>query len=169
MGLRLFRSTLLASAIASTWTYAGVARAQGSQTSSSQDSGSRLGSIERQIQALQAELRRMKSEMAVRNREQKAAQSGSSRSYTPPVTQVAPIMPQIPAGYALSTGRAWLGTRLGGASTRRAAAAQAPQGNIPGRRHQRHARRVRRGGKRLSITQHCQRHRHPVQQHPVPV
>ena len=64
-----------------------------------QDADSRLGSIEKQIQALQGELRRMKSDLAERNRELRAARAPV---YTPPpVTQAAPIMPQIPAGYAL--------------------------------------------------------------------
>ena len=94
MGLRLSRSTLmLASALACSFR-PGLALAQ--------DSNAQLGSIEKQIQALQAELRHMKAEMAVRNRELRAAQSGSSRAYAPPpVTQLSPVMPQIPAGYAL--------------------------------------------------------------------
>ncbi len=93
MGLRLSRSTLmLASALACSLARPGPALAQ--------DGSAQLGSIEKQIQALQAELRRMKSEMASRNRELRAAQS--QRSITPPpATQLAPVMPQIPAGYAL--------------------------------------------------------------------
>ena len=94
MGLRLSRSSLLL-ASALTLTAAGSGHAQ------AQDGSSQLGSIEKQIQALQAELHRMKAEMAARNRELRAAQSGASRAYTPPVTQLAPVMPQIPAGYAL--------------------------------------------------------------------
>ena len=71
----------------------------GSRQASAQDSAAQLSTIEKQIQSLQAELRHMKAEMAERNRELRAAQS--ARNTPPPVTQVAPVMPQIPAGYAL--------------------------------------------------------------------
>jgi hypothetical protein len=61
-----------------------------------QSSDAQLSAIEKQIKALQAEVRRMKQEAAERDRELKAARA------TPPApTQVAPVMPQIPAGYAL--------------------------------------------------------------------
>jgi len=61
-----------------------------------QATDSQLSSIEKQIKALQAELHRMKAEAAQRDRELRAARA------TPPApTQVAPVMPQIPAGYAL--------------------------------------------------------------------
>ena len=95
MGLRLSRSTLmLASALALTATYPHPASAQ--------DGTAQLGSIEKQIQALQAELRHMKAEMAERNRELRSARSGS-QAYVPPppANQPMPITPQIPAGYAL--------------------------------------------------------------------
>ena len=101
MSLRVFHSALLASAMWLPSIYPGVALAQNSDTSYTQDRGVQLGSIEKQIHALQAELRHMKAEIAQRNRELKAAQSGPSRVYTPPATQLTPIMPQIPAGYAL--------------------------------------------------------------------
>jgi hypothetical protein len=92
MVLRLSRSTLmLASALAMTGTCAGMARAQ--------DSAGQLGSIEKQIQSLQAELRHMKAELAARNREQRT--QGLATSHTPPAVQSMPVMPQIPAGYAL--------------------------------------------------------------------
>jgi len=61
-----------------------------------QSTDSQLSSIEKQIKALQAELRHMKQEAAERDRELKAA-----RAAPPAPTQVAPVMPQIPAGYAL--------------------------------------------------------------------
>lgn len=59
-----------------------------------------LSSIEKQIQALQAELRRMRAEIAQRNRALKAAQQNA---YQPPPAPIAPLppAPQIPAGYAL--------------------------------------------------------------------
>ena len=99
MGLRLFRSTLLASAISLPWMFLGPAFAQ------SASQGSQLGSIEKQIQALQAELHRMKAEMAERNREAKEAQFKAARSQSQAirngVAQGEPIMPNIPPGYAL--------------------------------------------------------------------
>jgi hypothetical protein len=61
-----------------------------------QATDAQLSSIEKQIKALQAELRHMKQEAAERDRELKAA-----RAAPPAPTQVAPVMPQIPAGYAL--------------------------------------------------------------------
>lgn len=92
MVVRSSRSALLlATAMGLTGVTSGIARAQ--------DSASQLSSIEKQIQSLQAELRHMKAEMAQRNRELRAAQA--NRAAPPPVTQVAPVMPQIPAGYAL--------------------------------------------------------------------
>jgi hypothetical protein len=82
---------LLASALALTAFGAPAAFAQASDTS--------LSAIEKQIQSLQAELRHMKAEAAQRDRELKAAQA---RAYSPPpVTNATPVMPQIPAGYAL--------------------------------------------------------------------
>lgn len=101
MSLGLFRSALLASAVSLAATLPRTASAQGTASSSGQDSGSRLGSIEKQIQALQAELRHMKGEMAQRNRELKTARGQTYVGTTPPVSQLTPIMPQIPAGYAL--------------------------------------------------------------------
>ena len=93
MGLRLSRSTLMiASALALTAGCPTLAAAQ--------DGSSQLGSIEKQIQALQAELRHMKSEMAQRNRELRSAR-GTAYAPPPPATQPAPITPQIPSGYAL--------------------------------------------------------------------
>ena len=92
MGLRLSRSTLMvASAMALTCARPCLALAQ--------DGTAQLGSIEKQIQALQAELRHMKAEMATRNRELRAAREAPPAP--PPPTQLAPVMPQIPAGYAL--------------------------------------------------------------------
>ena len=65
------------------------------------DSG-RLSAIEKQIGALQGELRRMKADLAERNRELRATRERATAAQsTPPVTQAVPIMPQIPAGYAL--------------------------------------------------------------------
>ena len=94
MGLRPTRSTLLlASALALTGARPGLALAQ--------DGNAQLGSIEKQIQALQAELRHMKAEMATRNRELRAAQQGNAYVAPPPASQPAPITPQIPTGYAL--------------------------------------------------------------------
>jgi hypothetical protein len=70
--------------------------AVGAPAALAQASDAQLSSIEKQIKALQAELRQMKAEAAERDRELKAARA------TPPApTQVAPVMPQIPAGYAL--------------------------------------------------------------------
>ena len=66
---------------------------------SAQESGTSLGSIERQIQALQSELKHMKQQAAERDRELHEARQ--ARAYVPPVSQAAPVMPQIPAGYAL--------------------------------------------------------------------
>jgi hypothetical protein len=89
MAFRLPRPALLL-ATALTFTAAGARLAQAQATDS------QLSSIEKQIKALQAELRHMKQEAAERDRELRAA-----RAAPPPVTQVAPVMPQIPAGYAL--------------------------------------------------------------------
>ncbi len=92
----LSRSTrpmlLMASALSLTAFGGSAAFAQASDT--------QLSSIEKQIKALQAELHHMKAEAAERDRELKSARSGA---YSPPPapTSVAPIMPQIPAGYAL--------------------------------------------------------------------
>jgi len=61
-----------------------------------QTSDAQLSSIEKQIKALQAELRQMKQQAAERDRELRAA-----RAAPPAPTQIAPVMPQIPAGYAL--------------------------------------------------------------------
>ena len=59
--------------------------------------GGSLDAIEQQIKSLQAEVRRMKAEAAQRDHELRAA-----RAVPPPApTQIAPVMPQIPAGYAL--------------------------------------------------------------------
>ncbi len=92
--MRLTRTALMvASALASTGALFGPAWAQ--------DSSAQLGSIEKQIGALQAELRHMKAEMAQRDRQLKAARGASSEQATPPVSQLPPVMPQIPAGYAL--------------------------------------------------------------------
>ena len=92
MSTRLSRSALLlASAI-------GLS-VVGSQAAMAQASSAQLTSIEKQIQSLQAELRRMKSEAASRDRQLRQAQQ--QRAYTPPVTQAPPVLPQIPAGYAL--------------------------------------------------------------------
>ena len=92
---RVFRQTLLvASALGAVALGAPAARAQVSQ--------SQLSDIERQIAALKAELRRVKQEAAERDRQLSAArQAASARIATPPVTQLTPVMPQIPAGYAL--------------------------------------------------------------------
>ncbi len=95
MGTRLFRSTLLlATALGATITLTDQAAAQ--------DGSAQLGSIEKQIQSLQAELRHMKAEMAVRNRELRGARSSQAYEGPPPAAnQPMPITPQIPAGYAL--------------------------------------------------------------------
>jgi hypothetical protein len=55
----------------------------------------KLDAIEAQIRSLQAELRHMKAEAASRDHEFRAARA------TPAPTNIAPVMPQIPAGYAL--------------------------------------------------------------------
>ncbi len=91
MSPRLRPALLLATALTLTATTTGAF---------AQDADGRLGSIEKQIQALQTELRRMKSDLAERNRELRAARAPAYVP-PPPVSQAAPIMPQIPAGYAL--------------------------------------------------------------------
>ncbi len=95
MGLRLSRPTLmLATALALTGARSGKAYAQ--------DGSAQLGSIEKQIQALQAELRHMKTEMTTRNRELRAARGSTAyQAPSPAANQPLPINPQIPAGYAL--------------------------------------------------------------------
>ena len=58
--------------------------------------------IEHQIAALKAELHRVKQETAQQDRDLKSARQGKSDGGTsPPATQLTPIMPRIPAGYAL--------------------------------------------------------------------
>ncbi len=74
----------------------------GASSAAAQVSPDQLSSIEKQIAALKAELRHLKQETAERDRQLSAArQAASDRASTPPVTQLAPVMPQIPAGYAL--------------------------------------------------------------------
>jgi hypothetical protein len=90
MSRRLSRSMLLMASALTLAASGGAALAQ--------EPDSQLSSIEKQIKALQAELRQMKLQAAERDRELKAAQA---RAYTPPPTSLAPVMPQIPAGYAL--------------------------------------------------------------------
>jgi hypothetical protein len=90
MASRLPRATLLLASALSLSTL-------GTSTALAQASDGQLASIEKQIKALQAELHRMKTEAAERDRELRAAQA----SRTPAPTQIAPVMPQIPAGYAL--------------------------------------------------------------------
>ena len=90
-----FRSALLvASALAFSGSLASAASAQ--------EAGDRLGSIEKQIQSLQTELRHMKQEMAVHAHEAKAAQAEAARQQSQSIRQgLSSGMPQIPAGYAL--------------------------------------------------------------------
>jgi hypothetical protein len=92
MASRLSRSSLLmASAMTLTALGASAAVAQSSDAS--------LGSIEKQIRELQAELHHMKAEAAERDRELRAARS---RAYAPPPpAPAAAAMPVIPPGYAL--------------------------------------------------------------------
>ncbi len=74
--------------------------ALGAAPAFAQSPDAQLSSIEKQIHALQAELRAMKQQAAERDRELRQAQQ--ARTYTPPpATQAAPVIPQIPAGYAL--------------------------------------------------------------------
>jgi len=80
---------LLASAL-------GLSGGVGVPAALAQDATAQLSSIEKQIKALQAEVRRLKQEAAERDRDLRA-----SRAAPPAPTQVAPVMPQIPAGYAL--------------------------------------------------------------------
>ncbi len=87
---RLLRPTLLWSALSSTILDASGAAAQVSQ--------SQLSTIEHQIAALKAELRRVKQQTAQQNRELTRARLAPS---SPTATQLAPVMPRIPAGYAL--------------------------------------------------------------------
>jgi hypothetical protein len=61
-----------------------------------QSNDAQLSAIEKQIKALQAEVRRMKQADAERDRLERAA-----RAAPPAATQLTPQMPQIPAGYAL--------------------------------------------------------------------
>ena len=61
-------------------------------------SPSRLEQIERQLIELKAQLRELKERNAAREHQLKAVQAQPN---TPWTTQIAPIMPQIPAGYAL--------------------------------------------------------------------
>jgi len=91
MTTRLSRAALLASALSLSAVSGGQAAAQSADT--------QLGAIEKQIHALQAELRAMKAQAAQRDRE--LSQARQARAYTPPISQPAPVMPQIPAGYAL--------------------------------------------------------------------
>ena len=67
------------------------------------DDTDRLIAIEKQIQALKAELRHVKQEAASRDRELEAARrSAANPAYSPPPpAPIAAAMPQIPAGYAL--------------------------------------------------------------------
>ena len=94
-GDRVFRPALLAAT-------ALCATVLGASAAEAQVSPDQLSAIEKQIASLKAELRRLKQETAERDRELSAArQAASPRGGTPPVTQLAPVMPQIPAGYAL--------------------------------------------------------------------
>jgi hypothetical protein len=66
-----------------------------------QDAEGRLGSIEKQIQSLQAELRQMKHEMAARAQEAREAQAQAARSQAAANRATITAMPAIPPGYAL--------------------------------------------------------------------
>ncbi len=93
MAARLARSPLLIATALTFGTLAALpARAAGSDA--------RLSDIEKQIRSLQAELHRMKSEAAQRDRELSRAQSHAYAA-PPPASQPLAITPQIPAGYAL--------------------------------------------------------------------
>ena len=87
------RALLLCSALGCATLHAPGASAQVSQ--------SQLSAIERQIAALRAELHRVKQETARKDLELHAVRQASPAVATPPVTQPAPVMPMIPAGYAL--------------------------------------------------------------------
>jgi hypothetical protein len=62
------------------------------------DDADRFASVEKQIKALQAELRHMKQEAAERDRQLKAAQTAAAHATAAPP---ASVMPVIPPGYAL--------------------------------------------------------------------
>jgi hypothetical protein len=81
---------MMASALALTGLCGTAARAQSSP--------SRLEAIEQQLFRLKAELRALKERAAAQDRQREAKHT---QSVTPPATNVAPVMPQIPAGYAL--------------------------------------------------------------------
>ena len=70
----------------------------GSSAAHAQSSPSRLEAIEQQLLRLKAELRALKERAAAQDRQREAKRTQSA---TPPVTNLAPVMPQIPAGYAL--------------------------------------------------------------------
>jgi hypothetical protein len=77
-----------------------------SQAAAADDSAARLSSIERQIQSLQAELHRMKHDLAIRNQELRVSeerslrQQAAQRTTQPPAAITQPF-PTIPPGYAL--------------------------------------------------------------------
>jgi hypothetical protein len=81
---------MMASALALTGLCGTAARAQSSP--------SRLEAIEQQLFRLKAELRALKERAAAQDRQREAKHTQSA---TPPATNLAPVMPQIPAGYAL--------------------------------------------------------------------
>ncbi len=102
MHKRLTRSVLGASAFSLTVAAGGPALAQ--------NSADQLGTIEKQIQALQAELRHVKQQLAVRDRVERRTRDEATRSNShqvresvqaPPPEIAAPAMPPIPPGYAL--------------------------------------------------------------------
>jgi len=69
-----------------------------------EDGDVRLNALERQIQAMQSELRRLKHDMTVHNQEVKAAQAQAAHAQATADQRAilqTPVMPQIPAGYAL--------------------------------------------------------------------
>ena len=72
-----------------------------SGTALAQDSTAQLGSIEKQIQSLQAELKAMKRDMAVRAQEARAAQAQAAEAQARAARAGVTAMPAIPPGYAL--------------------------------------------------------------------
>jgi hypothetical protein len=81
-----------------------VAAVCGGSTAHAEDGAARLNALERQIQAMQAELRHMKHDLAVHNQEVKTAQVQAAHAQATADQRAVLQPPPVPAGYALVAG-----------------------------------------------------------------
>ena len=155
--------------VSSRLTTPGVPQTQSSDTSYTQDRGAQLGSVQKQIPHTQAELRHMKAEIAQRDQRTEGGPVGAVSALHAAGHPTDADLPQIPAGYALVP--ASPGSAAGSVVVARAEppppkppAAQARAASGPWTSS---SAASSRSGPGLSFSQHGQRYRDAVQQHPV--